>query len=430
MEEMGLKKGDKFLMYTEAGVVHLRKMDASATIEDRKTREVQDREEFMGVVENWFLNSLKGFEKRMTFQGNLSSMPLAEILLFLAMTKKTGVLILKQEKVTKKVYYEKGEIVFAVSSLDDERLGDVLLKEGKITEEQYRQSSEQIVPGRRQGKALVEMGVITPEEIWKHVCRQVESIVYTLFQWEEGYFEFLEGNLPTEERIKLSVSIPNLILEGMRKVTDPSLLESYLPENNRILYRLAVSEEEYKEIDLAPEEKEALSHIVSGMTVADACNQSSLAITEFKQILFRLLSAGLLRSARGRDDYAEAVQVEDSPKLNERIEQCNIIFRLITEYVRMTVGDRVHVVLGAFFRGIDHGQEILFENVSLEPDGSLDNRTLLANVSDYLPEERESILVRGLNELLYFQLFAVRNNLGPEQEKQVISALREMEFLK
>ena len=142
------------------------------------------------------------------------------------MTKKTGVLILKQEKVIKKVYYEKGEIVFAVSSLDDERLGDVLLAEGTITEEQYRQSSKLIAPGRRQGKVLVEMGVIAPEELWKSVCRQVEAIVYTLFQWEEGYFEFLEGDLPAEERIKLSVSIPNLILEGMRGVKNPSLLES------------------------------------------------------------------------------------------------------------------------------------------------------------------------------------------------------------
>lgn len=430
MEEMGLKTGDKFLIYTEAGVIHLRKMTDSAVMEKRKEVEDQDREQFLGFIENWFLTNLKGFEKRMTFQGDLASMHLAEILLFLAMTKKTGVLIVKHRKVTKKIYYENGEIVFAASSLNDERLGDVLVQHGRITREQYRESAKRIEPTKRQGRVLVEMGVITPEELWKEVCEQVESIVYSLFRWEEGYFEFLEGSLPTEERIKLVVGIPNLILEGMRRVDDPALYEPHLPGDSRILYRLEVDQKEYGEISLTEDEKMVLAQVSAGVTVADSLKNCTLPADRFKLILFRLISAGLLRSSKGRDEYTEAVQVEDSPRLTDRIEQCNIIFRLITEYVRTAVGDRVHVILGAFFRGIDHGQDILFENASLEPDGSLDARPLLANISEYLPEERESILVRGLNELLYFQLFAVRNNLGPDQETQVISALREMEFLK
>lgn len=430
MEEMGLKKEDKFLIYTEAGVVHLRKVDDSAAAAAGAEREDRDREEFLKFVENWFLTNLKGFEKRMTFQGDLSSMHIAEILLFLAMTKKTGVLIFKHERVTKKVYYEKGEIVFAASSLEDERLGDILLNQGRISEEQYRQSAERIVPGRRQGKALVEMGVITPEELWSFVSKQVESIIYSLFQWDKGYFEFLEGDLPTEERIKLSASIPNLVLEGMRTVEDPKIHAPHLPEGSRILHRFSGDWEEFGEIHLTPEEKEVLSQVVTGMTVEEVSRKSALAGAEARQILFRLISAGLLLSSKKRKDMVPDEQFEDSSTLMERIEQCNIIFRLITEYVRMAAGDRVHVILGAFFRGIDHGQDILFENVGLEPDGSLDSRPLLANISEYLPEERESILVRGLNELLYFQLFAVRNNLGPEQERQVISALREMEFLK
>lgn len=430
MEEMSLKKGDKFLIYTEAGVVHLRKVDDSAVAVTRKARDVREREEFLGFIENWFLTNLKGFEKRMTFQGDLASMHLAEILLFLAMTRKTGVLILKQQKTTKKVYYENGEIVFAASSIEGERLGDILMNQGTINEEQFRQSAERIEPGKRQGKVLVEMGVITPEELWQVVCGQVESIIYSLFEWKEGYFEFLEGDLPSEEKIKLAVSIPNLILQGVRTIKDPAVHEPHFPEESQILHRLAAEGERFGEIHLAAEEDALLSQVNSGMTVGELLDASSLPADETRQVLFRLLAAGLVRSSKGREEYAAAAQAKDSPALAERIEQCNIIFRLITEYVRAAVGDRVHVVLGAFFRGIDHGQDILFENVSLEADGSLDSRPLLANISEYLPEERESILIRGLNELLYFQLFAVRNNLGSEQEQQVISALREMDFLK
>jgi hypothetical protein len=356
-------------------------------------------------------------------------MHLAEILLFLAMTKKTGILILKREKVTKKIYYERGDIVFAASSLTEERLGDILMKQKKITQEQYDQSVERIEPGKRQGRVLVEMGVINPEELWEIVCEQVEGIVYSLFQWEQGYFEFLEGSLPTEERIKLDVSIPNLILEGLRQAEKNISMEQHLPEGSQILHQLAADWDEFGETHLIPEEKNVLSQVTSGMTVDEVCKECSLPGQDARQILFRLLSAGLLRISKGKGDYSDTVKIDDAPRLTDRIEQCNIIFRLITEYVRAAIGDRVHVILGAFFRGIDHGQEILFEHVSLEADGSLSPRQLLVNLSEYLPEERESILVRGLNELLYFQLFAVRNNLGPEQEQQVIGALREMEFL-
>jgi len=430
LDEMQLKKGDKFIIYREAGVVHLRKIDDSATWGPKGERDFEEQEEFLAAVENWFLTNLKGFEKKMTFQGNLESMHLAEILLFLAMSRKTGVLILKGKKVTKKIYFENGEIVFAASTLPEERLGDILLKEGTISEEQYQQSAARIEPGKRQGKVLVEMGVIPPESLWKAVCLQVEEIVHSLFTWERGYFEFLEGSLPTEEKIKLAVSVPNLILTGMRKVACQGINQVHYPDESQVVYCLSGEGNEFGGIELSAEEKALLSQIESGMTVQEVCAKSSLSAEEAKETLFRLIAGGLIRSAKVRGPYAEAVEIEDSAKLTERIEQCNIIFRLITEFLRMAVGDRVHVILGAFFRGVDHGQEILFDAVSLEPDGSLDARPLLANIAEYLPEERESILNRGLNELLYFQLFAVRNNLGHQQEKEILTALREMEFLK
>ena len=428
MAEAGLKPGDRFLLYTEAGVVHLRKVDESATPPAGPPSH-GDREEFLGFVEEWFLTHLKGFEKRMTFQGDLASMHLSEILLFLSMTKKTGVLILRRARVTKKLYYQDGEIVFAQSSVPEERLGDILLASGRITEEQYRESAARIAPGRRQGRVLVEMGVIAPEELRRLVCGQVEAVIYSLFLWDAGYFEFLEGDLPGEERITLRRSIPDLILEGMRRAGPAAGRPDLRAGEDPVLHRLEGEAEAFGEVTLTPEEKSVLAAVSSGMSISEVCRRSPLPGDESRAVLFRLLAAGLLRASRPRGGAAAAALPEDSEGLVRRIEQCNMIFRLIAEHVRSRVGDRVYVILGAFFRGISHGQEILFENVTLEPDGSLDPRPLLVNLSEYPPEERESILVRGLNELLYFQLFAVRNNLGPDQEKQVIAALREMSFL-
>jgi hypothetical protein len=55
--------------------------------------------------------------------------------------KITGILKLFQEKAVKSLYFKEGNIIYASSSEDEDRLGDVLLKIGKITKEQYRVSS-------------------------------------------------------------------------------------------------------------------------------------------------------------------------------------------------------------------------------------------------------------------------------------------------
>jgi hypothetical protein len=43
-----------------------------------------------------------------------------------------------------------------------------------------------------------------------------------------------------------------------------------------------------------------------------------------------------------------------------------------------------------------------------------------------LPGDREAVLVKDLNELLYFQLFAVKNSLGPDMEAGVVEMAKNL----
>ncbi len=53
--------------------------------------------------------------------------------------------------------------MFASSNLPNDRLGEILLREGKITVEEYETSIKAISKGKRQGKVLVEMGALSPQ---------------------------------------------------------------------------------------------------------------------------------------------------------------------------------------------------------------------------------------------------------------------------
>src|SRR4029078_2289612 len=123
----------------------------------------------------------------------------------------TGVLTVSQGGARKSLYVKAGHIVFASSNLPNDCLGTNLLREGKITVEEYEASIRAIAKGKRQGKVLVEMGALSPKDLWEGVQFQVQEILYPIFQWEHGEFVFEESAAPEKERITVDVDILHLI---------------------------------------------------------------------------------------------------------------------------------------------------------------------------------------------------------------------------
>ena len=74
--------------------------------------------------------------------GNTKDVSLTKILVSLNRNRETGTLITKIPVFTKKLYLMKGDAIFASSTYEDDRLGEMLIKAGKITLEQYDESVE------------------------------------------------------------------------------------------------------------------------------------------------------------------------------------------------------------------------------------------------------------------------------------------------
>ena len=99
--------------------------------------------------------------------GNIKDISLTKILVFLTRNRKTGTLIVKTPVFTKKVFLMKGDAIFASSTYEDDRLGEMLIKTGKITLEQYDESVELLKKtGKRQGAILVERGYLSPKDLF------------------------------------------------------------------------------------------------------------------------------------------------------------------------------------------------------------------------------------------------------------------------
>src|SRR5437016_11394472 len=158
-------------------------------------------------------------------EGDLSRIQLPDVLSFLSMIRGTGKLALVQERLLERmersIYWKDGEIVFASSNSPEHSLGMFLLRNGKITKEQYEESKRRVTATTRHGKLLVQMGAISPKDLWWGVKNQALEILYSLFGWKEGTFVFTDSvDELSNERIVLSINTAAMIMEGIRRLDE------------------------------------------------------------------------------------------------------------------------------------------------------------------------------------------------------------------
>ncbi|MHB8800350.1 MAG: DUF4388 domain-containing protein [Thermoanaerobaculia bacterium] len=165
-------------------------------------------------------------DSRFEFRGDLSKTPIPEVLQTVHHYRVPGVVVVRREAVEKKVYIWNGDVIFATSSDRDESLGNVLLGDGKLTREQFEESVRRLIEAReiegarRHGAVLVDMGLLTAEELFAAVTRQVRGILFSLFEWDEGEVTFSVGRFRTDEIIQLEIPTRQAILAGVKAVRD------------------------------------------------------------------------------------------------------------------------------------------------------------------------------------------------------------------
>jgi tetratricopeptide (TPR) repeat protein len=218
---------------------------------------------------------------------------------FLNRNRKTGTLSFKTPVFIKKMYINGGDVVFSSSTLEDDRLGEKLLKADKITFEQYDKSVEVLKSSRnkRQGAILVELGYITPKDLYWGVKYQVKEIIHSMFLVEDAAYEFIEGDLPTKEVITIKMSMGNLIYEGVRKIENWTRIRKEMPNTNTVLKLSNDPISLFQGIELNSQDKKILSLIDGRKNIKEVIENSWLGSFEALKILYVLWSIGIVEEA-------------------------------------------------------------------------------------------------------------------------------------
>ena len=333
--------------------------------------------------------------------GDLRAFPLPDILLMINTNHKSGLLRCIQPGAAKSVEWEKGEIVFARSSLPGDRLGAFLLAHEKVTAGQLQQASPMVGSQDRLGKALIKIGALTPSELWSAVQGQITEIVYSLFHWKEGQFEFREGAASTE-KISLDTSVMNLIMEGTRRLDEWSRVREKIQNDRVILAPLKSMGELARSVRLSDFEKVVLALVDGRRTVRDIIVLARQGEFETWQALHALLSAGVIRIQLLALDPAEdrpAVPHADDEALERAIGRYGSAISMLLE--RASSADPEEASrLRKRLRDAKFEQAEILKEIAIDPEGRIDRRVLLANVADYPPGRRARVLQGALERLL------------------------------
>ena len=131
---------------------------------------------------------------RMSLVGNLEDLGLGEILQIVSLSRKTGILSLVSKDREGSVIFRQGQVVRATSSSFQQSLGEVLIQKGVIDLAILRKAlALQQEEGFRErlGVILIKNFGISYEIVEEVVREQIENVVFTLFAWTEGSFEFV-----------------------------------------------------------------------------------------------------------------------------------------------------------------------------------------------------------------------------------------------
>lgn len=157
----------------------------------------------------------------MSLKGNLETLHIASILQLLSQERKTGVLQVSHGENNVKIFIKSGIIFYAMSSQKEFRLGHLLKARGILSNEQLRECLQSAEEKKQQlGKFLVEKGYISIDTLKNVLHHQAKEILYNLFLWKTGEFEYNDVPLSVEGKLFIPLNTIEIILEASRRIDD------------------------------------------------------------------------------------------------------------------------------------------------------------------------------------------------------------------
>lgn len=237
----------------------------------------------------------------MAIEGPLRELGIHDVFQLLDLSRKTGSLrvtsaLRDNEGV---VCFEAGRVISASIRTNPHPLGAMLVRAGKISEgdlERARASQASRTDAKRLGELLVEAGCLTWRELERQVRLQIETVVFELMSWQEGFFSFVEGQASDASTEAVArISTESLLMEGARRIDEWARIAHKIPHLAVVPVLAPIDEDHPSLLDLLPNEWEMLAMIDGQSDLRAIATRLGRSEFDVAKIAYGLLSTGIIQ---------------------------------------------------------------------------------------------------------------------------------------
>ncbi|MEW5733401.1 MAG: DUF4388 domain-containing protein [Thermodesulfobacteriota bacterium] len=265
----------------------------------------------------------------MELKGSFEPASLASILQLLSNEERTGALRLTNGESEVKIFLKQGEVICAMGSQKETRLGTLLTRDGLISAKDLAYcltlASEQ---KKALGSVLVEKGLISEETLKQTILKQAQEVIFNMFVWKKGEFDYRDSDEVPRGALETKIDIMNIIMEGMRRIDELMYFMTQIP-SDRVVMRLSDKAAEVTLPRLTEKERRILTLMDGKRSVRQVITASGFDDFTVYQILHEFVTSGL---AEKTDEVFETKKAE-APDYSEIIMAYNDILQVIRKHL-------------------------------------------------------------------------------------------------
>jgi curved DNA-binding protein CbpA len=229
--------------------------------------------------------------------------------------RKRGQLTFRYQNIQKYLYFQDGNLVFTKTNQQDELLGEVLYRLGKLSQEAFQNIEEYIEPMEIIGQVMVKRGLITQEDLLDGLTYQMREVTLNMFPLFNGVFKFQDRDELGLEDVNTKIGIPALIADGIRRMKFDANIEKFLKAQT------ISPKDKGLALQLTEEEKGVLSRIKPDSNSADILRFSGLNPEFYWKSLYLFYCLNLIELSKEESVFEAQKEPAAKPVGKEQTEK-------------------------------------------------------------------------------------------------------------
>lgn len=355
----------------------------------------------------------------MPLAGSLETFNIANLIQFLSSDQKTGVLQISGGGNTAKIFIKSGFIVYATSSQQEFRLGHLLKSEGVLSDEKLQECLQLAEEKNQQvGRVLVEQGYISRSSLKDFLHLQAEEILYDIFLWEAGDFEYTDTPINIKEKLFIPLNPMGIIMEASRRIDEQSIIKREIP-GEQLIFKISQKMGETEKLKLTKNERRILSLMDGNRTVKQVINDSGYAEPATYKIIYSLKMTG----------FIEKTWKEESDVVNfiDIINIFNNIFQILYKTLKVELGTMVFTIFAECKAQLSPEQRDLLQYFDVGIDAASNRQVLLEVINKFQDRQQGRILlIQSFNTLLQNIISKETEILGSQITRRTLDEIEQI----